>query len=59
MTRETKVGLLVGMGVILLIGIIVSDQLSHIQRQDASALTNFGSDSQQSKIGRASCRERV
>ena len=34
MTRETKVGLLVGLGVILLIGIIVSDHLSVAQRQE-------------------------
>jgi len=48
MTRETKVGLLVGMGVILLIGIIVSDQLSSIQRQDAADLTSFAGDTQES-----------
>ena len=33
MTRETKVGLLVGMGIILLIGIVVSDHLSKVQQQ--------------------------
>lgn len=48
MTRETKVGLLVGMGVILLIGIIVSDQLAHIQREEAADLTEFAADAQQS-----------
>ena len=30
MTRETKVGLLIGLGVILLIGIIVSDHPQHL-----------------------------
>ena len=28
MTKETKIGLLVGMGVIILIGILISDHLS-------------------------------
>ena len=41
MTRETKVGLIVGMGVILLIGIIVSDHLSVVQQQEP-ALINEG-----------------
>ena len=39
MTRETKVGLIVGMGVILLIGIIVSDHLSVVQQQEPAVLT--------------------
>ncbi len=39
MTRETKVGLLVGTGIILLIGIIVSDHLSVVQRQEPARLT--------------------
>ncbi len=41
MTRETKIGLLLGMGVILLIGIIISDQLSAVQ-QDPADFTNSG-----------------
>lgn len=48
MTRETKVGLLVGMGVILLIGIIISDHLSVVQHQDPAALTDFASRAQES-----------
>ncbi len=39
MTRETKVGLIVGMGVILLIGIIVSDHLSVVQQQEPAMLS--------------------
>jgi nucleoid-associated protein YgaU len=44
MTRETKVGLLIGLGVILLIGIIVSDYLSVAQLQEPAgqAMTEFG-----------------
>lgn len=42
MTRETKVGLLIGLGLILLIGIIVSDYLSVAQMQEPAALTEFG-----------------
>jgi len=41
MTRETKVGLLVGLGIILLIGIIVSDHLSVAHKQGAANLTHF------------------
>lgn len=33
MTKETKIGLLVGMGFIILIGILVSDHLSEAQKQ--------------------------
>src|SRR5687768_7870420 len=33
MTRETKIGLFVGMGVIILVGILISDHLSVAQRQ--------------------------
>lgn len=43
MTRETKVGLVVGMGVILLIGIIVSDHLSVMQQQEPAAFVDNGS----------------
>ena len=48
MTRETKVGLLVGLGIILLIGIIVSDHLSVAQRQNAANLTDLARQTQQS-----------
>lgn len=48
MTRETKVGLLVGMGVILLIGIIVSDHLSMAQKQTPPDMTDYGSIAQSS-----------
>lgn len=41
MTRETKVGLLVGMGVILLIAMIVSDQLAVGRRQGPATLSTF------------------
>jgi len=39
MTRETKIGLLVGMGVILFIGILISDYLSSATRQTPADLT--------------------
>ena len=42
MTRETKVGLLVGMGIILLIGIVVSDHLSKVQQQQPANFTDLG-----------------
>lgn len=48
MTRETKVGLLVGLAIILLIGIIVSDHLSVAQHQQAANLTQFAQQAQQS-----------
>jgi len=38
MTRETKIGLFVGMGVIILIGILISDHLSDAQRQQHAPL---------------------
>lgn len=41
MTRETKVGLLVGMGIILLIGIVVSDHLSKVQQQPPANFTDM------------------
>ena len=47
MTRETKIGLLLGMGVILLIGIIISDQLSQVQRNPAD-FTGFAGETQRS-----------
>lgn len=48
MTRETKVGLLVGMGVILLIGIIVSDHLAVVQQQEPADFTRFADQAQES-----------
>jgi len=42
MTRETKVGLLAGMALILLIGILVSDHLSVGQRDPAGGMTGYG-----------------
>jgi len=38
MTRETKIGLLVGMGVIIVIGILISDHLSEAQHQSPAEL---------------------
>jgi len=58
MTRETKVGLLVGLGIILLIGIIVSDHLSVAQRQSAANLTDLARQTQQS-IAPASIQSRT
>lgn len=46
MARETKVGLLVGMCVILLIGIIVSDHLSVVNQQQPAPLIGFARDVQ-------------
>lgn len=46
MARETKVGLLVGMGVILLIGIILSDHLSVVQQQKSADMSRFAPDAQ-------------
>ena len=46
MTRETKVGLLAGMALILLIGILVSDHLSVGQKDPASGLGDFASENQ-------------
>ena len=48
MTRETKVGLLVGMGIILLIGIIVSDHLAIVNEQRPADLMRYASDVQES-----------
>lgn len=42
MTRETKVGLLVGMGIILLIGIVVSDHLSSKSQQPPANFSDMG-----------------
>lgn len=38
MTKETKIGLLVGMGFIILIGILVSDHLSEAQKDNSAEL---------------------
>ena len=46
MTRETKVGLLAGMALILLIGILVSDHLSDGQ-DDPAQMTRFAPDGQE------------
>ncbi|MEX0887250.1 MAG: LysM peptidoglycan-binding domain-containing protein [Phycisphaeraceae bacterium] len=48
MTRETKVGLLVGMGLILLIGVIVSDHWAVVQRQAPAELTGLAEQAQHS-----------
>lgn len=41
MTRETKLGLLVGTGIILLIGIIISDHLSVVKQQTPPPMNNL------------------
>ncbi|MCE9592216.1 MAG: LysM peptidoglycan-binding domain-containing protein [Planctomycetes bacterium] len=51
MARETKLGLLVGLGVILLIGIIVSDHLSAVNKQDHADMTSFGATAQRGLQG--------
>jgi len=51
MTRETKVGLLIGVGVILLIGIILSDHLSVAQRQHPANLADFAPRAQDGLAG--------
>ncbi len=48
MTRETKIGLLLGMGVILLIGIIVSDHLGAGTSDDPADFTGFAADAHRS-----------
>ncbi len=48
MARETKIGLLVGTAVILLIGIIVSDHLATVQRQNPAEMTRFADQAQRS-----------
>ena len=50
MTRETKVGLLLGMGLVLLIGIIISDHLAEVQRQTPARLTDFANQAQKSLV---------
>src|SRR5689334_10010748 len=58
MARDTKVGLLVGMGVILLIGIILSDHLSVASHQKAVDMTPYGPQAQTS-MGLPSAAELV
>ncbi len=53
MKRETKVGLLVGLLIIVLIGIVVSDHLSVVQQQDSAALDGFAGDAQRGIDGGA------
>jgi nucleoid-associated protein YgaU len=50
MTRETKVGLLVGVAIILLIGIIVSDYLSASKNDKPPELTDFAPGIQQNLV---------
>ncbi len=46
MTRETKIGLFVGMGVIILIGILISDHLSTVSQQQSAPLASAGAQMQ-------------
>ena len=48
MTKETKVGLLIGMGVILLVGIILTDHLSEARQQQPPKMTDFAGEAQES-----------
>jgi len=57
MKRETKVGLLVGILIIVLIGIVVSDHLSVVQQQDAGDLSGFAGSSQTGIGGQPSSQE--
>jgi len=41
MTRETKIGLIVGLGVIIFIGILISDYLSVAQRQQSADINEM------------------
>src|SRR6266498_2164902 len=54
MARETKVGLLVGMGIILLIGIIVSDHLSVVHHQSPAPMEGFANGAQAGVEGQPS-----
>jgi len=54
MTRETKVGLLIGLGVILLIGIIISDHLAVMKErhpEGETAMADFADQAQESVEG--------
>ena len=44
MTKETKVGLLIGTGIILVIGFVVSDQLSVVQKRDTIPTSDLSLD---------------
>jgi len=48
MTRETKLGLLIGLAVILLVGLILTDHLSVAQHRKPPRLTDFAGATQQS-----------
>ena len=48
MTRETKVGLLIGTGVILLVGIILTDHLSVARKPQPPDMTDFAGGAQDS-----------
>lgn len=50
MTRETKVGLLIGLGVILLVGIILTDYLSVVQDRQVPKMTDFAVEAQESLV---------
>jgi len=50
MTRETKVGLLIGLGVILLVGIILTDYLSVVQDRQVPTMTDFAVEAQDSLV---------
>jgi len=57
MARETKVGLLIGLGMILLVGIIISDHLAQMENQAARGeLTRFAEHTQQSINGDGSAK---
>lgn len=52
MTRETKIGLLIGVALILLVSVVVTDYLSVASRQPAADLTQSGQAAEESVIGR-------
>ena len=55
MTRETKIGLLVGLAFIIVVGILINDYRASSMQPPPAALMNTAQD----EIGRASCRGRV
>ena len=50
MTRETKIGLLIGMGTILLIGIFLTDHLSVARTRQLPNMTDFAAEAQHGLI---------
>jgi len=58
MTSETKVGLLVGLGVILLVGIILTDQLSEVQTQRVADLSRYAHTPGRDAVGPAIALQR-